>query len=118
MARLAAVKLSEIWGYQVVVDNRPGGSTIIGTEAVAKAAADGYTMLLASSALLTTPSLFPRLSYNVLTDFTGVATIGKSRHVLVLPMVCRPNTVRLEWLTCQSRRPQLLAQRLGWPSMA
>ena len=93
MARLAAVKLSEIWGYQVVVDNRPGGSTIIGTEAVAKAAADGYTMLLASSALLTTPSLFPRLSYNVLTDFTGVATIGKSRHVLVLPMVSPANSL-------------------------
>ena len=48
MARLAANKLAERWGQSVVVDNRPGGSTIIGTEAVAKAAPDGYTILLAS----------------------------------------------------------------------
>ena len=84
MARLAANKLSERWGHSVVVDNRPGGNTIIGTEAVAKAAPDGYTILLASSALLTTPSLFPKLPYNVLRDFTGIATIGKSRFVLVV----------------------------------
>src|SRR3977135_2720054 len=64
MARLAATKLSERWGQTVVVDNRPGGNTIIGTEAVAKAAPDGYTILLASSALLTAPSLILRLPYN------------------------------------------------------
>src|SRR5688572_33472850 len=57
MARLAAARLSERWGQSVVVDNRPGGNTIIGTEAVAKAPRDGYTILLASSSLLTTPSL-------------------------------------------------------------
>jgi tripartite-type tricarboxylate transporter receptor subunit TctC len=68
-----------------VVDNRPGGNTIIGTEAVAKAPKDGYTILLASSALLTTPSLIPHLPYNVLKDFTGVATIATSRFVLVVP---------------------------------
>ena len=85
MARLAAIKLSERWGQTIVVDNRPGGNTIIGTEAVAKAPRDGYTMLLASSALLSTPSLISHLPYNVLRDFTGVATIGKSRFVLVIP---------------------------------
>jgi tripartite-type tricarboxylate transporter receptor subunit TctC len=85
MARLAASKLSERWGQTIVVDNRPGGNTIIGTEAVAKAPRDGYTILLASSALLTTPSLIPHLPYNVLRDFTGVATIGTSRFVLVVP---------------------------------
>ena len=85
MARLAATKLSERWNQSIVVDNRPGGNTIIGTEAVAKAPADGYTILLASSAFLSTPSLIPHLPYNTLRDFTGIATIAKSRFVLVVP---------------------------------
>jgi tripartite-type tricarboxylate transporter receptor subunit TctC len=85
MARFAAARLSERWGQSIVVDNRPGGNTIIGTEAVAKAPKDGYTILLASTALLTTPSLIPNLPYDVLRDFTGVATISKSRFVLVIP---------------------------------
>jgi tripartite-type tricarboxylate transporter receptor subunit TctC len=85
MARLAATKLTERWGQTVVVDNRPGGNTIIGTEAVAKAPKDGYTILLASASLLTTPTLISHLPYNVLKDFTGVATISKSRFVLVVP---------------------------------
>lgn len=83
MARLVANKLAERWGQSVVVDNRPGGSTIIGTEVVAKAAPDGHTILLASSAFVTGPSMFSRLPYNTLRDFTGVATIAKSRFVLV-----------------------------------
>jgi tripartite-type tricarboxylate transporter receptor subunit TctC len=83
MARLVANKLAERWGQSVVVDNRPGGSTIIGTEVVAKAAPDGHTILLASSAFVTGPSMFARLPYNTLRDFTGVATIAKSRFVLV-----------------------------------
>lgn len=84
MARLAAGKLADRWGHSVVVDNRPGGSTIIGTEVVAKAAPDGHTILLVSSAFLSTPSLFARMPYNTLRDFTGVAAIAKSRFVLVL----------------------------------
>jgi tripartite-type tricarboxylate transporter receptor subunit TctC len=85
MARLAAGKLTERWGHTVVVDNRPGGNTIIGTELVAKAQPNGYTILLASSAFLTSSSLFSKLPYNVQRDFTGVATIATSRFVLVVP---------------------------------
>lgn len=84
MARLAAAKLSERFTHSVVVDNRPGGHTIIGTEAVAKATPDGYTILLASSSLINTPSLL-KLPYDVKKDFTGVATIATSRFVLVVP---------------------------------
>ncbi|MES2563974.1 MAG: tripartite tricarboxylate transporter substrate binding protein [Pseudomonadota bacterium] len=94
MARLAATKLSERWGQSIVVDNRPGGNTIIGTEAVAKAPRDGYTILLASAALLTTPSLIPYLPYNVIRDFVGIATIGKSRFVLVIPPSLPPNNLQ------------------------
>jgi tripartite-type tricarboxylate transporter receptor subunit TctC len=84
MARFAAIRLSERFGTSVVVDNRPGGHTIIGTDAVAKATPDGYTILLASSSLINTPSLL-KLPYDVKKDFTGVGTIATSRFVLVVP---------------------------------
>jgi tripartite-type tricarboxylate transporter receptor subunit TctC len=94
MARLAASRLSERWGQSIVVDNRPGGNTIIGTEAVAKAPRDGYTILLASSSLLTAPSLIPHLPYDVIRDFTGVATISTSRFVLVVPASTAANNLQ------------------------
>lgn len=84
MGRMIATRLTERWGQSVVVDNRPGGNTIIGTELLARAAPDGYTIGWASASLFSTPSLIPNLPYDVLRDFTGVATIGKSRIVLVL----------------------------------
>jgi tripartite-type tricarboxylate transporter receptor subunit TctC len=104
MARLAGTKLSERWGQSIVVDNRPGGNTIIGTEAVAKAPRDGYTILLASAALLTTPSLISHLPYNVLRDFTGVATIGRSRFVLVIPPSLAPNNLQ-EFIAYAKSKP-------------
>lgn len=94
MARLAAARLTDRFGHSVVVDNRPGGNTIIGTEAVAKAQPDGYTLLLASSALINTPSLIPKLPYDVIRDFTGVATIARSRFVLVVPPTSPANTLQ------------------------
>ena len=108
MARLAAGKLAERWNVSVVVDNRPGGNTIIGTEAVAKAPKDGYTILLASSALLTTPSLIPHLPYNVLKDFTGVATIATSRFVLVVPPTNPANTLQ-EFIALVKSKPGQLS---------
>jgi tripartite-type tricarboxylate transporter receptor subunit TctC len=107
MARLAATKLSERWGQSIVVDNRPGGNTIIGTEAVAKAPRDGYTILLASSSLLTTPSLIPHLPYDVIRDFTGVATIGTSRFVLVVPTSTAANNLQEFIAYVKSRSGQL-----------
>ena len=104
MARLAANKLAERWGQSVVVDNRPGGSTIIGTEAVAKAAPDGYTILLASSAFVTGPSMFSRLPYNTLKDCAGVATIAKSRFVLVVGLGVPTNTLQ-EFIALAKSRP-------------
>jgi tripartite-type tricarboxylate transporter receptor subunit TctC len=64
-----AGKLSEAWSQQVVVDNRPGAGSIVGAEIVAKAAPDGYTLLMGTNSLLTQPSLFKNLPYNVTRDF-------------------------------------------------
>lgn len=108
MARLAGGKLAERWGVSVVIDNRPGGNTIIGTEAVAKAPKDGYTILLASSALLTTPSLIPHLPYDALKDFTGVATIATSRFVLVVPPTNPANNLQ-EFIALVKAKPGQLS---------
>jgi tripartite-type tricarboxylate transporter receptor subunit TctC len=85
MARMVAGKFSERWGQTVVVDNRPGGNTIIGNSVVAKAPPDGYTMGWGGASLLSTPNLIPHLlPYDVVRDFVGVTTVAKSRIVLVL----------------------------------
>lgn len=82
-ARLLARKLSESWGQTVIVDDRPGGNTIIGTEAVARSAPDGYTILWHSSQHVVNPHLF-RTSYDALKDLIPVATFTKTELMLVL----------------------------------
>ncbi len=83
-ARMVTQKLTEKWAQSVIVDNRPGGNSIIGTNLVAKATPDGYTMLYTSSAFVTTPSLLPHLPYDTVRDFQGVCGIAQSRHGLVV----------------------------------
>ena len=83
LTRMSAQKLSEKWGQPAVVENRPGGNSIIGTNAVAKAAPDGYTILVAGTPHVINPSLFPT-PYDALKDFAPIATIAKSRQILVV----------------------------------
>lgn len=84
MGRMIATRLTERWGHSVVVDNRPGGNTVIGTEYLAKATPDGYTIGWAGASMFSTPSLIPNLPYDVLRDFLGVSTISKARNILVV----------------------------------
>ena len=84
LGRLLATKFTETWGKQMVVDNRAGGSTIIGTEMAAKAPADGYTILLCSVALAVNQTLFPKLPYNADKDFAFVSMIAATPYLLVV----------------------------------
>lgn len=86
VARLVAQKLSDAWGKQVVVDNRPGGGTQIGTDLVAKASPDGHTMLLVPTAFAINVSLYAKLPYDTLRDFAPVTQIGTGPYL----MVCNP----------------------------
>ena len=84
LARILAVSLSERLGQQVVVDNRTGAGTIIGTEIVAQAAPDGYTLLMATPPLVVNPALHGKVPYDVERDFAAVSNAAASSNLLVV----------------------------------
>jgi tripartite-type tricarboxylate transporter receptor subunit TctC len=83
-ARLLAQWLSEHLGQQFIVENRPGAGGTLAAEVVAKSAPDGYTLLLTTSADAWNASLYDNLNFNVIRDFTPVATISRGPGVLVV----------------------------------
>lgn len=84
VGRTVAQKLSEMWGQSVFVDNRPGGGTTIGTEIVARAAPDGYTLLVTPAPFTINASLLPKIPYDALNDFTPVTLINTTPLVMVV----------------------------------
>lgn len=82
-ARILARRLGESWGQNVIVDNRPGGGTVIGTDLGAKAAPDGYTLVHALTAHAINPTLQSKLPYDTLKDFACVTQIGSFSGVLI-----------------------------------
>jgi tripartite-type tricarboxylate transporter receptor subunit TctC len=84
LARLVAQKMSESWGKQVIVDNRPGAGAVIGTEAAKNAAPDGYTLVMAvSSAFGINPTLYSKLPYDAIKDFAPISNLGLTPQTLV-----------------------------------
>src|SRR4051794_558178 len=86
-ARLLAQRMNEDWGQPVIIDNRPGGNTVIGALAVAKAAPDGYTLLMAiDSTLVMNQYLYKSLPYDPINDFAPITTTTKTVSALVVGM--------------------------------
>ncbi len=84
LARLVSGRLTGLWGQQVVVDNRAGGNTVIGTELVARAAPDGYTLLLNSTGIAVNATLYAKLPYDTVRDLLPIATLAAGPGVLVV----------------------------------
>lgn len=84
MARLVAQKLTDSLGHQIVVDNRPGASGIVGTEIVSKAQPDGYTVLIMSVPFTANASLYKKLPYDAEKDFTPVTLVAYVPLILVV----------------------------------
>ena len=82
--RVIAQELSKRFNQQVIVENRPGAGAMIGSEAVAKSAPDGYTLLLASQTNAISASLYSKLAFNPIEDFVPVSLLGREPGVLVV----------------------------------
>ena len=86
LARAVADQLGRALGQSVVVENKPGGNTIVAADHVAKSPADGYTLFMGSSAsLAVNPLLYSQLPYNPRTDFAGISMLAASPLILVVP---------------------------------
>ncbi|WP_051237320.1 tripartite tricarboxylate transporter substrate binding protein [Ottowia thiooxydans] len=85
LARTIGLQLTQAWNQAVIIDNVPGAGGSIGADKVAKAPADGYTLLMGHiGTLAVTPSLYPKLPYNPLTAFAAVAWVARVPNVLVV----------------------------------
>src|SRR5882762_3863455 len=85
MARMIAIKLSISLGQTVIIENKPGAGNVIGAQAAARAAPDGYTFFFATSAaLVTNPYMVKNLSYDPVKDFAPVALVTRSHQVIVV----------------------------------
>jgi tripartite-type tricarboxylate transporter receptor subunit TctC len=85
LARAIGQKLGDAWGQPVVVDNKPGANGNVGADIVAKAPADGYTLLLADiGSLAISPSVYPTLPFDPVRDFAPVSMVAYSPHILVV----------------------------------
>ncbi len=84
IARLLAQKLTEVWGQQAIVDNRPGGGGVIATDIVTKAAPDGYTLLLQSVGISYAPALYKKLPFDVKRDIVAVTIVGTQPFVVAV----------------------------------
>jgi tripartite-type tricarboxylate transporter receptor subunit TctC len=94
ITRIVAGALGETWGQQVIVDNRPGAGGTIGTDMAAKAAPDGYTVLMGVTATLAiSPALYTKLPYDNARDFAPVSMIGTAPNVLVVHPSAPPKSV-------------------------
>src|SRR3989441_11415622 len=83
ITRTLAQRLSTQWGKQVIVDNKPGAGSTLGTALAAKAAKDGYTLLVASTPLGVAPAVYAGLSYDARRDFAPLSLVATTPEVLV-----------------------------------
>ena len=107
LARLLSVKLAESFGQQVVIDNRSGASGNIGSEMVARAAPDGYTLLSNTVPFIANTFLYSRVPYDVLTDFTPVSVMASTSSVVTVHPSVPVHTVRELLALAKSRPGQL-----------
>jgi tripartite-type tricarboxylate transporter receptor subunit TctC len=94
LARTVGAKLQAAWGQTVVVDNKPGGATVIGLGAAAKAPADGYTLVILPFSFAVNPYIFAKLPYDSHKDFTPITLAATTANLLVVPASSPFNSVK------------------------
>jgi len=119
LTRIIGQKMNESWGQPVVVENRGGASGIIGVEAAAKAAPDGYTLLMtASGPHAINPSLFPKVPYDPLKSFSSITLVAKLPMLLLVHPGIPANNVRefVAWAKAQQGKAVFASIGSGTPS--
>jgi tripartite-type tricarboxylate transporter receptor subunit TctC len=112
-ARIFAQELNKLWGSQVVVDNRPGASGMIGADLAAKSPPDGYTWLVSpQTSIVVAPLIFKQVSYDPMKDFAPVAVIGSTPQLLVLHPSMPPKNFR-EFAAFVKRNAKTLSYASG-----
>jgi tripartite-type tricarboxylate transporter receptor subunit TctC len=94
VARITAQKLSEGFGQQFIVDNRPGANGLVGTDAIAKASPDGYTLGMMISSFAVNPGIYDKLPYDPLKDFTPITLIVRGLYVVVVHPSVQAMTIK------------------------
>jgi len=107
LARIVSQKLAESWGQQVIVDNRPGASGMIGAEVTVRAAPDGYTLLMVPVTYAVTPSLYPKMTYDAVKDLAPVAQVAAAPFILVVHPTLPVKSVKELIALARSRPGQL-----------
>lgn len=103
-ARAVSQKLGEKLGTTIVVDNKPGAGGTIGSDLVAKAPADGYTLLLATSSTHSIGPSFGKLPYDAVADFTPISHVGNAPSIMLVPNNSPAKTVK-EWVDYARKNP-------------
>ncbi len=112
LARLVGLKLTETWGQQVVIDNRPGAGTIIGTELAARSPADGHTLLMISASTAVNPTLKKKLPYDTRKDLVPLVQLASAPTVLVVHPGVRAGSIA-ELLALAKASPGVLTYASG-----
>src|SRR3954462_6358102 len=84
LARLIGQKMSDDWGHPVIIEPKPGGGGNIGMEAAARATPDGYTLIVVPSLFTTNPSLFVKLTWDLVKDFAPLSLLARTPVILVV----------------------------------
>ncbi len=105
LARLVGAKMSENWGQQAVIDNRPGGGGIAASQALIAANADGYTLMMVSSGHAVSATLYSKLPYDTLRDFAGVSQVVSGGHVLAVSKDLGVKSVKELLVPAKTPRP-------------
>jgi tripartite-type tricarboxylate transporter receptor subunit TctC len=124
LARILGAQLADVWNEQVVIDNRPGASGNIGADIVARAAPDGYTLLMVNSTFAMNAGLYTKLPFDSLRDFSAVARVASTsgivaahislnvRNIQELLATARERGGKLAYSSCGSGTPQHLSGEL------
>ena len=107
LARLIGTRLTEAWGQQVVVDNRPGASGNTGAEIAARAGPDGHTLLMATSQAAIVAAMFDKLNYDLIKDFTPISLLASTPFIMVVNNAVPANSITELIALAKSKPAQL-----------